>query len=574
MGKRQDFIDFGLSILIVVVLIVLSRFVILKFDLTEEKRHTLTYATKTLLGRVDDNIFVRCYLTGQLPAHFKRLERSIQERLDEFRDYSGRRLDYEFVDPYESGDKKTNSEVEKRLWEEGLRFSQVAYEEGGVKKFSLVWPAAVVSYKGRDLPVQFLKSETPHSPAEMVNASINNIEYELAQAIARLMRTRPAKVGLLEGQGQLSDAEIADFANALQEQYNVEWVKIDGKVNALTENLEGVKERVLKFDALIVAKPRQPFERKDQILLDHYIMHGGRVLWLIDPILTDLDSLSRFQQTVGITNELGIYDMLYDYGVRLNRNIVIDRSCAPIAFDAGPVGNQRNIQLFPWYFSPILIPSDTAHPMVTNLDPILVEFASSMDTVGENPDIRKTVLLTTSPYSREFRAPVRINSGIVNIDPNFKEHNKPFQIVSVLLEGDFRSSFADRLADTLKRSADFNFKEFSGPNKMIVVSDGDIARNQVVVQGGQEMIRPLGYDRYAGAVVYDNKEFLLNAVNYLLGDSELISVRSRTIQLRKLNEELIIGNRFQWQVINVALPMLLVVLIGLVLFLARRRAWR
>jgi len=572
MGKKQDILRFILSIVVVLLLMFLSSMVFTKIDLTEEKRHSLTESTKTLMGRLEDRVFVRCYLTGELPAHFKRLERSIKERLDEFRDYSDGKLDYEFVNPNESEDAKTNEQVHERLYEEGLRFSQVAYEEAGVKKFSLVWPGAIVSYRGRDLPAQFLKTETPEQPAEMVNASINNLEYELASVISRLTRKTQPKIGLLEGQAELSDAEIADLANSLQEQYNLEWVKMDGKVNSLTEKPDPLGKRVLKYDALVIAKPRTPFEQKDQILLDQYIMHGGRVLWLIDAILTDLDSLSLNQQTIGLTNELGIYDMLFEYGVRINRNIVIDRSCAPIAFDAGPMGNQRNIQLFPWYFSPILIPSDTVHPIVTNLDPILVEFAGSMDTVGENPDIKKTVLLTSSYYSREMKAPVRINSAIVNIDPNFKELNKPNQIMGVLLEGEFNSPWADRLNDTLKMSKDFDFLGRSKPNKMIVISDGDIARNSVVMQDDKPMIRPLGYDRYAGKVVYDNKEFLLNAMNYLLGDAELISVRSRSIELRKLNEEEILGQKSRWQMINVGLPMLLIVIIGVVVAGLRRKA--
>jgi ABC-2 type transport system permease protein len=268
---------------------------------------------------------------------------------------------------------------------------------------------------------------------------------------------------------------------------------------------------------------------------------------------------------------MGLYDLLFGYGVRLNRNIVIDRSCALIDFDLGPMGNQRNIQLFNWYFSPVVIPPDTAHPIVSNLDPLFMEFASSLDTVGENKAVKKTVLLTSSYYSREFKAPVRINSGIVNIDPNFKEFNLPFQKMGVLLEGEFTSAFKDRLPDSLLRNPELGYRDLSRKTSMIVISDGDIIRNKVVESQDGKSIRPLGFDRYAGRVIYDNKEFLLNCVNYMLDDAALISLRSRTIELRKLDGERIIHEKSRWQAINMILPLMIVAIFGFALSWIRKK---
>jgi ABC-2 type transport system permease protein len=569
--KRNDIVQLLISMAILVIAGVLASLTYTKFDLTSEKRHTLTDATNSLLDSVPEPLHVRCYMTGDFPAKYKRLERSLREKLDEFSDRSDGMLTYEFIDPYESGDEETIAQFEERLYKSGLQFTRIAFEENGVQSFRLLWPAALITYKGKEVPVQFLKSDNPEMPDAMINTSINNIEYELASRIRMIMRDKKPAVAFVEGHGELEEIDTRDFADALREFYSVDRVKIDGKVNALCDKVNGIKYRIPKYDAIIVAKPDSVFSDRDKYVLDQYVMNGGKIIWLIDPILTDLDSLRTNQQTIGITNEMGLYDLLFGYGVRLNRNIVIDRSCALIDFDLGPMGNQRNIQLFNWYFSPVVIPPDTAHPIVSNLDPLFMEFASSLDTVGENKAVKKTVLLTSSYYSREFKAPVRINSGIVNIDPNFKEFNLPFQKMGVLLEGEFTSAFKDRLPDSLLRNPELGYRDLSRKTSMIVISDGDIIRNKVVESQDGKSIRPLGFDRYAGRVIYDNKEFLLNCVNYMLDDAALISLRSRTIELRKLDGERIIHEKSRWQAINMILPLMIVAIFGFALSWIRKK---
>jgi len=571
--KRNDLFQLIISLAILAAIGALTSLVYTKFDLTSEKRHTLTEATISLLDSLDDQVHIRCYMTGEFPAKYKRLERALKEKLDEFSDRSNNNLSFEFIDPYESGDDKTIADFEERLYKSGLRFTRIAFEENGVQSFRMIWPAAFVNYKDNEVPVQFLKSENPEMQDAMINTSINNIEYELASRIRMAMRKAKPSVAFLEGHGELEEIDTRDFADALREFYNVSRVNIDGKVNALCDKVDGVKYRIPKFDALIVAKPDSVFSDKDKLVLDQYVMNGGKVIWLVDPILTDLDSLRLSQQTIGITNEIGLYDLLFSYGVRLNRNIVIDRSCALIDFDLGPMGNQRNIQLFNWYYSPVVIPPDTAHPIVSNLDPIFLEFASSLDTVGENTEIKKTILLTSSYYSREFKAPVRINSGIVNIDPNFREFNMPFQKMAALLEGSFESAFKNRLLDSLAKDPGFAFREVGKKTAMIVISDGDIIRNKITNLADGGTIRPLGFDRYAGRVIYDNKEFLLNCVNYLLDDEALISLRSRSIELRKLDGERIIYEKSKWQSINMILPLLIVATFGILLTWLRRKRY-
>ena len=268
-------------------------------------------------------------------------------------------------------------------------------------------------------------------------------------------------------------------------------------------------------------------------------------------------------------NPLGLYDQLFDYGVRLNRDLIIDPQCAPIMLDAGPMGNQRNMRLFNWYFAPLSMPLGTGHPITNNLDPIHFDFVSSMELVNTQEEVTSTVLLTSSERAKTYRVPVRVSSGIVDLDPGyFAEGNTPNVAFAALLEGAFRSHYAQSLPERLRDDADFAFREKSAPTAMIVVSDGDLARNKFRSDG---RILPLGYDRYAQRVVYDNKEFLLNAINYLLQEDALISVRSRSIVLRPLDERRIRAERSGWQFVAVGMPLLVVMLVAGAVLGTRRR---
>ncbi len=573
--KQSDIVQWLLSSVIVLVLAVLSSLFFTKFDLTQEKRHSLTDASKEMLAEVDDVIFVRVYLNGTFPAKWKRLQQSIKEALDEFRDYSGDQIEYEFIDIYESGDEKTIGENEKALWEQGLRFTNIFYEENGAKKYQNIWPAAMITYKGENSPVQFYKSENPDPSDEMINNSVSNLEFELASKIRNLMRREKPSIAFLDGHGELEPIETADWTRTLNEDYDVTTVRLDNQVSALTDKLPGVPERQPKYDLLIVAKPDSVFSYKDKLLIDQYVMSGGKVLWLIDPILTDLDSLAQNQQTIGLTNEMGLYDMLFDYGVKLNRNMVLDYQSDLIFLDAGRNGNQRIYEPFNWYYAPVVLSTPDGHPISAKLDPIRFDFASSLDFVGNDPRIQKTPLLKSSALSRIQNAPVRINTAVVNFDIDyFTNTGTSEQNLAVLLEGNFTSNFKDRLVDTLKKSAEFAFRERSADTKMIVIADGDIARNKVMpVEGGMYQPLPLGYDRNARRVVFDNKDFLMNCVNYLLDDEALISLRSRTIELRKLDQMAVVKDRGFWQGLNMVIPLALVVLLGIVNGVLRKRKY-
>ena len=559
----------GLSTAVLTVLIVLGQLVHGDVDLTAEKRHTLAAGTTELLEELQDDVIVTCYLTGKLPQEWKRLETEVESLLQRMSRASDRRLTFQFVDLYAIDDAQTIGQNEQALFERGLKFSRIAFEENGKQSFQTIWPGAMISYRGEEQAVQFFGSDVPQADEAMIQGSINTLEFDLTAGIRRSIAFEPKSIAILEGHGELEELAMADLVTTLEEDHRVARVKIDGKLGVLSEKLDGMRHRINRYDLLVVAKPDSMFSDKDKVILDQFLMNGGRILWMVDPVLTDLDSLRSAQETFGVENQLGLYDQLFDYGVRLNRDLIIDPQCAPIMLDAGPMGNQRNMQLFNWYFAPLSMPLGTGHPITNNLDPIHFDFVSSMDLVNTQDDVQSTVLLTSSERAKTYRAPVRVSSGIVDLDPAyFAEGNTPNVPFAVLLEGSFRSHFEQTLSARLREDPDFAFRSKSAQTAMVVVSDGDLAKNKFLADG---RILPLGYDRYARRVVYDNKEFLLNAINYLLEEDALISVRSRSILLRPLDEDRILQERKGWQFVAVGMPLLLVFLVAGAVLTTRRR---
>ena len=558
-----------LSTAVLGVVIVLSQLVHGAVDLTAEKRHTLAEGTVALLEGLQDDVLVTCYLTGELPQEWKRLESEVESLLQRMAQASGGRLAFQFVDLYDIDDAQTIGQNEQALFERGLEFTRIAFEDNGRQAFQTIWPGAMISFRGEENAVQFFGSEIPQADQAMIQGSINTLEFNLASGIRNSTAFESKSIAILEGHGELEDLAMIDLVSTLEEDHLVARVELDGRLNVLSEKLEGMRYRTNRYDLLIVAKPDSMFPEKDKVILDQFLMNGGRILWMVDPVLTDLDSLRQTKETFGVENQIGLYDQLFDYGVRLNRNLIIDPQCAPILLDAGPMGNQRNMQLFNWYFAPLSMPLGTGHPITNNLDPIHFDFVSSMDLVNTQEDVTSTMLLTSSERAKTYRVPVRISSGIVDLDPAyFAEGNTPNAGFAALLEGTFRSHYAQTLPSALRDDADFAFRSSSAPTAMVVISDGDVARNRFRSDG---RVLPLGYDRYARRVVYDNKEFLLNAINYLLQEDALISVRSRSIQLRSLDDARIRAERSGWQFVAVGMPLLVVMMLAGAVLTTRRR---
>ena len=567
--STKDVAGLIIKLAIIIVIIFISGFAFTRIDLTEEKRHSLTRSTVAMLEELDDVVYVKVYLKGDYPAEFKQLERAVKEKLDEMKAYAGENLKYDFINPSEAIDQQTRLDVYQKLTEQGLKFTslQIRTNDGVAEK--IIFPGALVSYKQNELPLQILKGGFRIPDAQMMNNSINNLEYEFTRIIRLVQEDQNNSIALIEGHGELYGPYIADLTQTLEESYVVERVLVDGKLNSLFERVGDSDYWEIKHDLAIIADPDTSFGDQDMFLIDQYIMHGGKVIWLVDPMIASRDSLRNTTQFLSISKELDIISQLYDYGVRINSDLILDKNCAFIDVQTGQFGDQTKVELFPWFFNPLII-SRTSHPIVNNLDFINMDFASSIDTIPKE-GVKSTILLTSSENSRILRAPARVNINAVRIDPDFENKKQPYKNVAVLLEGEFKSAFANRISPFyLEQKGLPEVLEKSENTAMMVVSDGDIARN--LVDGRKGVIYPLSYDRYAQNEVYGNRDFLLNAINYLLNDQGLISIRSRTIKMRQLNPEKIQSNRTLIQIANVGLPVLLVVLLGLVFpFIKKRR---
>jgi len=570
--KRNNIIQLAFGLIIIVLVNVIGYYVFTRFDLTAEKRYSLSEPTKQMLNKLDDIVYFQIYLEGKFPAGFKRLKRETREMLDQFRAYS-ENIQYEFINPSASSDPKERNDVYLLLMERGLNPTDLNVKTNEGSSQQIIFPGALVSYKGKEIPVELLISQMGLPPEEVLNNSIQSLEFNLANAIRKLSISRKPKVGFLEGHGELSVLETADIAYALNEYYTIERVEIAGQLNSLTERkaIDSTKTTSRnKFDAIIIAKPDTAFDEKDKFIIDQFIMRGGKVMWLIDPVFASMDSIQSADATVGVINELNLTDQLFNYGVRLNTNLVMDINALPIPLKTGDMGGSPQIEFFPWYYFPVLNPL-LEHPIVKNLNAIKTEFISSIDTL-DNKGVKKTVLLTSSQYSRTVNTPVLISLDILHREPDKRLYNKKHIPVAILLEGKFKSLYWNRIPPEIRDDKDIGFVASSEPGKMIIVADGDVIKNQIRNTDERPTPYPLGYDRYTGQT-FGNKEFILNAMNYLIDENGLISIRSRELKLRLLDKTKINEHKLFWQIINTVVPVVIIVFLGIVLFYIRKKKY-
>ncbi|MBN8695996.1 MAG: gliding motility-associated ABC transporter substrate-binding protein GldG [Bacteroidetes bacterium] len=556
-NKKRDLTALALAVLIIVLLNFVGSFVFHRFDLTAEKRYTLSDATKNLLSEINDVVYVKVYLDGDFPAGFKRLRDETREMLDEFRAYSNDNIEYEFINPSVSDNKKQQNEIYKQLYDKGLEPTNLEVKEENGTTQQIIWPAALVTYKGRELPWQLLKTQMGQSAEGQLNNSIQALEYEFASVIRNLSKVIRPQIGFIEGHGELDTLATYDIAAALSEFYIVKRVEIKQQLKAL----EGYK-------AIVIAKPDTAFSEQDQFILDQYIMKGGKVLWVVDPINMPVDSLSRMGRVMAVPYTLGIDKMLYKYGVRVNENMVVDMQCSAIPINKALKGQQPRFELMPWIFSPLLNPT-LDHPIAKNLDIIKTDFASTIDTI-EQKGVKKTILLQSSKYSKTLVQPVRVDLNYLRFQLDEKQFNNPYQNVAVLLEGEFQSVFKNRIPPEIANDSAIGFKANGVKTAMIVISDGDIIRNDVQYQTRKPY--PLGFDKYTQRT-YGNRNFILNCINYLCDDSGLISVRARELTLRLLDKKKVKNEGTKWKVINTAVPLLLVIVYGLIYYYIRKRKY-
>lgn len=567
--KKNHLLQLALSILVILMLGYISSRIFFRIDLTTEKRYTIHESTREVLKDLNDIIYVKVYLDGKLPAAFEELKRSVLETLEEFRAFGGSNIQYEFIDPMANEIEKERNDLVRQLVKKGLdpRTIREQDKDGMITKY--LFPGAIIIYREEETVLNFFDSQSRNAraPAEvLVNEAESKLEYNFLTKIREATSIFPPQIAFVHGHGELERIEAISLARELDEMYTVEVINIDEQVYALRDSLRN------KYEAIIIAKPRKRISDKDKYIIDQYIMHGGKVLWLLDYVDVHMDSLSQQSttQALSLHRELNLNDMLFNYGVRINTGIIQDLSAAPIPINTAPLGGDPEFTPTPWVYFPVLT-SRINHPITNKIGPIRTEFINSMDIVGENANIQKTVLLTTSEYSREISTPALINLNIINEKPDPNYYKNGVQNVAILLEGEFTSIFQNRLVDDFTNREAFKFKTTSRPTKMIVVSDGDIARNPVVTRDGQKVPLPLGADKWFNDIYFNgNVEFLLNAMNYLTDDHELVSLRGRKFQLRLLDKQRLRENKLYWRIINIVIPIVMMLIFAFVYNLLRR----
>ncbi|HQT22464.1 MAG: gliding motility-associated ABC transporter substrate-binding protein GldG [Sphingobacteriales bacterium 17-39-43] len=541
--------DLNILILVlagIVILNVLSSFFFTRIDFTAEKRYTLSEITKTILADLDDEVQVTVYLEGEFPAGFKRLRNSTADLLRDFKSYSNVNLKFDFVNPL-AGDQKSQEEAYQLLIEKGIEPTNLSVKTEDGMSQKIIFPAALITYKGRQIPVKLLQSRAGISPEEVLNNSIQNLEYAFASAIKKISKNESGRIGFTEGHGELSDQQLSDAMKSLGDSYEV------GRVDLNTIPFAGLDQ----LKVLIIAKPEQPFTEAEKYKIDYFLMSGGRIIWSIDQVSADLDSLRGVTEQLAFAKKLNLDDMLFKYGVRLNYTLLADMNSAQIPVNVGEVGGQSQIQLLPWLFYPVFVPVST-HPLVKNLDGIRSEFPGTIDLISVK-GLKSEVILSSSPFNRSLEVPVLLSLQMVEEEPDpkqFQSDPKPF---GVLLEGIFPSNFKNRPIP-LGIAEPLTIPEVVKPGKMIVLADGDIFKNQINSTDGSSY--PLGFDRFTREQ-YANKNFLLNAADYLYDDSGIISLRNKEIKLRLLDRAKIRQEKIFWQFLNIGLPLILLIACGI-----------
>ena len=525
-----------------------------RFDLTQDHRYTLSEAAIHTLDSLDSPLIVDVFLEGEFPSEFRRLKTESQQLLEEFALHSDM-VKINFINPIADDASRDNNI--QMLVQRGLQPFQITIKESGKSSQELIFPWALASYHDQTVKIPLLKNKIGVTDQELVTNSIQHLEYAFAEGFKKLTTEKSKTIAILKGNGQLNDIYIADFLKKIREHYNIAPFTLDSVVSNPQKALDQLKG----YDLIISAKPSQAFNEEEKFVLDQYTMNGGKSLWLTEAISMDKDSLLNVSgRSIALMKDLNLTDFFFKYGIRINPVIVKDLYSAPITLAIGE-GSNAQFQPIQWQYSP-LAASNPNHPITTNLNLVKFDFASQIDTLKNS--IEKTVLLRSSELSNLEGVPEEISLDVVTQEPDPETFNKGPQTLAVLLEGEFTSVYNNRIKP-FKLS---NEKEKSVPTKMIVISDGDIIKNDVIKNQPQE----LGFDRWTGQS-FGNKEFLENAVNYLLNDDGLINIRTKDVSIAFLDSQKISAEKTKWQFITVVLPLVILTLFGFGFNYLRKRKY-
>ena len=546
-----------LTIAIVIIINLLGSQFFYRFDLTQDNRYTLSETSLKIIENVDEPLYLDIYLEGDFPSEFKKLQTETKQLLQEFKARNSNII-FQFIDPL--ADKEKSLSKSRELFNKGLTPIAVTVDDKGKQEQSMVFPWGIARYKNREIKVQLLKNMLGASTADKVVSSVQHLEYAFANAINTISVAKQKKIAVILGNGQLQQIEIADFLKTIKENYFIAPFTLD----SVSKNAIKTSKDLKEYDLAIIAKPKEKFTDEEVQVLDQFIINGGKTLWLLDNVNAEMDDLNETGTTLAYPNDLNLSQLFFKYGLRMNAELIKDEQCIPIKLASGEQGSKTEYQEYFWKFSPFVYP-ETNHPIVKNVDGIKFEFANPIEILKN--DLKKTILLRTSQFSKKVGAPVQINLSMVEEKSDKSEYfNKGSLPVSVLLEGKFTSMYNNRVPA-------FDDNSFVGKstkdNKMIVISDGDVIKNQVDKTGNP---LELGFDKWTQNV-YGNKEFIINCVNYLLDDNGLINIRSKEVNIPLLDKEKVFENYSKNQFLAVGMPLILLTIFGFLFTYLRKRKY-
>ena len=571
MKKHLNIIAFASIIILINVLFSFTDF---QVDLTTDGKHSISKETELILTNLDDNIFIKVYLDGEFPAEFKHLQSEVVNLLSSFKSIANSNIDFEFLNPNNSANEKEKVDLFKQLVKQGLAPTDIEIRKAESSLNQIIFPGASIYYKDKKIAVNFLKNSVAKQAGENINSSIENLEYEFISAIYHITKTKTHKIAFLEGNGELLASEVYDVTESVMQdndklsyhysidRFNIKEFEIDS--TTMQADIAIQLQKLNNYKAIIIAKPTIAFNMLDKYLIDQYLMQGGKILWLIDGVNANMDSLQQSRDFIATANNLNLSDQLFKYGVRINSNLIEDVRSTEIPIVTGYSNNIPQQSYFPWPYYPLLF-SENNNPISKGLDAVKCDFPSSIDTIKNN--IKKTILLHSSKESRAIPTPAKVSLGILENSPKLSSYNKENLAIAVLLEGEFESVFKNRI---LPKNQKINFIDKSKTTQMIVVSDGDLIRNHVSTNGD---IYPLAYDRFIKYTYPGNKKFIMNSVHYLCDETGLTQLKVKEMKLRLLDKEKIKNNKALIQLINIVLPLMLLGIFALIFLKLKRKKY-
>ena len=518
-----------------------------RIDLTSDHRYTLASITKEVILNVNKELIITSYLEGDFPSEFKRLQIETRQFLEELSSENSF-IKTQFIRP---------DNQRERLIKAGMIPSQLTVKENGKLSNTIIFPWAEITYKNKTTIVSLLSNGMVQTQEDQLETAVENLEFSFVSAIHKLQEQKQKKVAVLSGNGELQDIQLYSFLSEITKKYRLAKFTLDSVENNPTKSAKDLQ----KFDLAIIAKPTKLFSEKEKLVIDQFIINGGKTLWMLENVQADTDSLYNGGKMLAYPRDLNLTDLFFSYGLRINTTLIQDLYAAKIPLATGNIGNKPQFQNLNWFYHP-LVSGNPRHAITKNIAPVRLRFANQIDTIQNK--LKKTPLLMSSMLTKKTGTPAIIELESIADEPKEEEYSSGFNIFSLLVEGDFNSMYAKRI-----KPFELNkFRKKSNHNKMIIISDGDIGKNQI--KKGKPF--DLAEDKWTGEQ-FGNKEFLLNAVDYLLDDTGLIELRNKNLKINLLDKKRAFEERTFWQFINIALPLLILTIFGCMFHYVRKRKY-